>query len=374
MRNLRGVAVLAVLLVMCAQPITAAEPADASDRSTALVAHGAGPFPTVMRLRPTPESTVDTSGNNVIATTGTSDSNSAFIVRNLGTTELFRVRSDGKVGIGTSNPLMNLHVAGQYAEVEFNNSGQSPATLFLAHSRGSAGAPTSLIADDLAGMLLFGAYIGTGYANAGRIDSVVTATNSTNVNADLVFRAANLNGGNFEAMRLTAGGNLGIGTTLPPTHKLEVNGDAYFFGAVTGTNIRANYQDVAEWVPTSQELEPGTVVVLRPGKEVAASTAAYDTKVAGVVSAQPGIILGVSGPDKVKVATTGRVLVRVDATQHPISVGDLLVTSGVLGAAMYSEPIEISGVKIHRPGTIIGKALEPLESGTKEILVLLSLQ
>jgi hypothetical protein len=31
-------------------------------------------------------------------------------------------------------------------------------------------------------------------------------------------------------------------------------------------------------------------------------------------------------------------------------------------------------VAIHRPGTIIGKALEPLEGGVGEILVLLSLQ
>jgi hypothetical protein len=42
--------------------------------------------------------------------------------------------------------------------------------------------------------------------------------------------------------------------------------------------------------------------------------------------------------------------------------------------AMRSEPVDLGGVKLHRPGTLIGKALEPLESGTGEILVLLSLQ
>jgi hypothetical protein len=41
---------------------------------------------------------------------------------------------------------------------------------------------------------------------------------------------------------------------------------------------------------------------------------------------------------------------------------------------MKSVPVEIGGVRIHRPGTLIGKALEPLEKGTGEILVLLSLQ
>jgi hypothetical protein len=74
------------------------------------------------------------------------------------------------------------------------------------------------------------------------------------------------------------------------------------------------------------------------------------------------------------VATTGRVRVRVDATRVPIRVGDLLVTSDKEGVAMRSMPVDLGGTPIHRPGTLIGKALEPLASGTGEILVLLSLQ
>jgi hypothetical protein len=141
-------------------------------------------------------------------------------------------------------------------------------------------------------------------------------------------------------------------------------------------NLAAKYQDVAEWVQTSQTLAAGTVVVLDTERtnQVLASTESYDTKVAGVVSAQPGLILGESGEGKVKVATTGRVRVRVDATKAPIKVGDLLVTSNEAGVAMRSEPLLIQGRRFHSPGTLIGKALEPLASGTGEILVLLSLQ
>ena len=65
---------------------------------------------------------------------------------------------------------------------------------------------------------------------------------------------------------------------------------------------------------------------------------------------------------------------KVDASRGPINIGDLLVTSDVPGVAMKSEPIEIGGRKMHMPGTLIGKALEPLEKGKGEILVLLSLQ
>lgn len=170
-------------------------------------------------------------------------------------------------------------------------------------------------------------------------------------------------------------GNVGIGTATPQK-TLDVNGDMNASGTITGGNIVAKYQDVAEWVPSEQKLQAGTVVVLDSDRtnHVLASTSSYDTKVAGVISARPGIALGEGGEGKALVATTGRVKVKVDATRAPIKVGDLLVTSDVEGVAMKSVPVDLGGTPIHRPGTIIGKALEPLEKGTGEILVLLSLQ
>jgi hypothetical protein len=171
---------------------------------------------------------------------------------------------------------------------------------------------------------------------------------------------------------LVVQGAVGIGTPSPGAqYKLDVAGDIRVSG-----NINAKYQDVAEWVPTTQKLQAGTVVVVDAGgsNRVLASSSAYDTGVAGVVSAQPGIALGERAEDKALVATTGRVKVRVDATRAPIRAGDLLVTSNVAGVAMKSVPVAFGGVSMHRPGTIIGKALEPLDGGTGEILVLLSLQ
>ena len=167
-----------------------------------------------------------------------------------------------------------------------------------------------------------------------------------------------------------------VATVSSGTTKLQVFGDAIFTGRVTGTNIQAQYQDLAEWVPARQRLMPGTVVVLDldRGNAVAASFQPYDTAVAGVVSEKPGLLLGEAGEGKAMVATTGRVKVRVDASRGAIRVGDLLVTSELEGVAMRSEPLDVAGFKLHRPGTLIGKALEPLQSGQGEILVLLSLQ
>ena len=159
--------------------------------------------------------------------------------------------------------------------------------------------------------------------------------------------------------------------TMTRAGEFTVNGNI----SATGT-INAKYQDLAEWVPANEPMVAGTVVIIDPDTDygVRPSGSAYDTRVAGVVSSRPGVLLGTEGPEKAKVATTGRVKVRVDATGAPIRRGDLLVTSDRPGLAMKSAPLSVAGVTMHRPGTVIGKALEPLAHGEGEILVLLSLQ
>ena len=159
------------------------------------------------------------------------------------------------------------------------------------------------------------------------------------------------------------------------TDSVTIGGNLIVTGSITGNPINAKYQDVAEWVPVREVLRAGTVVVIdgTTTNGVMPSRSEYDTRVAGVVSSSPGVILGEAGEGKAKIATTGRVRVRVSAVQ-PIRVGDLLVTSSTAGAAMRSIPIPVGGASLHRPGTLIGKALEPLAEGEGEILVLLSLQ
>lgn len=173
---------------------------------------------------------------------------------------------------------------------------------------------------------------------------------------------------------IDAAGNVGVGVT--PTTRLDIAGGGRFSGNLqVDGNLAAKYQDVAEWVPAFGDPDAGTVVVLSEdaSNHVTPSTVRYDTRVAGVVSELPGLILGEAGENKVMVATTGRVRVKVDATV-PIRIGDLLVTSDKPGLAMKSIPVDVGGLSIHRPATVVGKALEPLEKGTGEILVLLSLQ
>jgi len=214
---------------------------------------------------------------------------------------------------------------------------------------------------------------------ASLIDATYGAVATNNVGIQIEDQN-NVNATNNYAIRYSgpspfavlANGKVGIGTATPdPTYMLDVS------GAIRATSvIGAVYQDVAEWVPATEAMSPGTVVILNPDRsnEVIPSAHSYDTSVAGVVSAKPGLLLGEASDTKAKIATTGRVRVRVDATLSPIRIGDLLVTSDKSGMAMKSEPMEVNGRRFHQPGTILGKALEPLDHGEGEILVLLTLQ
>jgi hypothetical protein len=259
--------------------------------------------------------------------------------------------SGTRIGLGTTDPKNLLHVFGTPTSDVFLGIGFDPSFPgSAAFNMGYSGAT-------------FGR--GSGFFNV-RTDASAVAPNPS-------LRFAT---GDVQRMIITNIGRVGIGTSTPTT-TLDVVGSVHVSSNMTvDGNVAAKYQDVAEWVPANADLAPGTVVVLDPSKSntVVPSERAYDTMVAGVVSARPGLILGEEAEGKEAIATTGRVKVHVDARKAPIKIGDLLVTSDIPGTAMRSEPFEMNGRRMHQPGTIIGKALEPLSGGVGEILVLLSMQ
>jgi hypothetical protein len=281
--------------------------------------NGSGAFRAYLQLDPSQNYAFWTGGGNDFAFSSDDAGNmpsGAYI---------YLKNSNGNIGVGTKNPLELLQL----------QSAGNPAILFW-----GSGSQTG-------GLRLVG--------GVGRLS---------------LFD----DGSNERLTLLTAGGamqgNVGIGTTNPAA-KLHVAGNAQVDG-----NIAAKYQDVAEWVTATGNPSQGTVVIIDPreSNRVTAASEAYDTRVAGIVSMKPGVLLGEEGPDKAKVAHSGRVKVKADATYGPIAVGDLLVTSRTPGYVMRSEPLDLGGAKIHRPGTLVGKALEPLDKGQGEILVLLTLE
>lgn len=122
------------------------------------------------------------------------------------------------------------------------------------------------------------------------------------------------------------------------------------------------------------DYEPGDVLVIRGDQDQTADLCetTYSTAVIGVYTAAPGFLGGqaVTGESQndgnIPVAVMGIASVKVNAENGPIHPGDLLVTSSTPGFAMRGETPP--------PGTILGKALGSLDSGSGTILVLLTLQ
>jgi hypothetical protein len=109
-----------------------------------------------------------------------------------------------------------------------------------------------------------------------------------------------------------------------------------------------------------------------PDGRVTGSSEPYSSNVVGVYSSGPGFVGGAPDGDslvgKVPLALVGIVPVKVSAENGAIRPGDLLVASATPGHAMRVDP------DVVRPGTIVGKALGSLSSGTGVIQALVMLQ
>ena len=148
---------------------------------------------------------------------------------------------------------------------------------------------------------------------------------------------------------------------------IHLNADA-------GDIILKNADAAEDFDVDGDDIEPGSVLVIDDDGKLRSSEEAYDRRVAGVVSGagslRPGLILDRQGPTdgRLPIALAGKVFVNVDARENPISVGDLLTTSGTRGHAMRAtDPLRAFGA-------VIGKALAPLKEGTALVPILVALQ
>lgn len=151
--------------------------------------------------------------------------------------------------------------------------------------------------------------------------------------------------------------------------RVDNSGTAYADGGWQGS---ADFAELMDTDGDPDAYEPGDVLVisLENDRSVALSSEPYSSLVAGIFSLEPGFIgsphvMEGQLENEIPVAILGIVPCKVTTENGPIHRGDLLVTSSLPGHAMRADnPI---------PGTILGKALENLESGTGIILVLVSL-
>jgi hypothetical protein len=117
----------------------------------------------------------------------------------------------------------------------------------------------------------------------------------------------------------------------------------------------------SERFATSTPIEAGDVVVLDPATPGAVRRSDREADRTVV-----GIALAPAAGGFVDVAVGSIALVRVDAAYGAVRAGDLLVSSPAAGTAM--------GALAAEAGTILGKALEPLDSGLGAVRVLVMLR
>lgn len=133
------------------------------------------------------------------------------------------------------------------------------------------------------------------------------------------------------------------------------------FNTVFAKATTAQYADLAEYYSADAIYEPGTVVEFGGSEEITIGTT-HTSRVAGVVSTEPGFVMnqGATGTNMTPVALVGRVPCHVIGIVHK---GDLMVSAGNGVAVANNSPT---------PGTIIGKSLEDKitnDKGTIEIVV-----
>lgn len=153
-----------------------------------------------------------------------------------------------------------------------------------------------------------------------------------------------------------------VGLRWKVTHDGNVRADGTFQGGGA---------DFAEMIPVRHHnLEPGDVVVMTTDGRLTRSFEAHQASVVGVISTRPGFLgdlyESLDQDEKAPLAVIGIVPVKATAANGEIRPGDMLTPSAIPGTAMRSRRVV--------PGTIIGKAMEGLESGEALIRMLVMLR
>jgi hypothetical protein len=171
-------------------------------------------------------------------------------------------------------------------------------------------------------------------------------------------------------------------------------------GNIHAKSFRSVSPDLTGNISISEPAEAGDILTIDPENPgmMRLCDIAADQRVVGIVAGEPGVVLGGSSMDQLEkpddeqhveaqtmeseanleelvvqnqqthapITLSGIVQCKVDAGYGAIQAGDLLTTSPTKGHAMRSDD--------HAVGTILGKALEPLDAGTGLIKVLVMMR
>lgn len=134
-------------------------------------------------------------------------------------------------------------------------------------------------------------------------------------------------------------------------------------GITTADGFATRAGGVAYTFDSHGEIAPGDLVIVDERGKARRSEAPDDAQVIGVAVAQAMMVVGATGAGRVLVATVGIVRCKANTSRGAIRPGALLATSETAGeAALAPHPT---------PGTLLGKAVTPLATGSGEVTILL---
>ncbi len=287
------------------------------------------------------------------------------------------LRGDGDVHIRVEGASGNIWLGGNGADGDLvvfssdgNNSTVSSSVIHLDGGEGEFAMRTG--GQTTARLTQFGNLFLGGNDHAGDIVMFGAGGNNTSVDqarihlnaADAVLGLGS-NGANGDVLLFPDDADNQADASLASIHLRGSDGDIILRNADCAEDF-----DVADGI----HIGPGTVVAIDENGDLRESREAYERTVAGVISGagnfKPGIRLDQreTGKGRVPVALVGKVFCKADADFRAIRFGDLLASSPTPGHAMKAaDPARAFGA-------VIGKALQPLESGQGLIPILVALQ
>jgi hypothetical protein len=191
--------------------------------------------------------------------------------------------------------------------------------------------------------------VGTNTLQVSGGNSITTDTSSTQVLT--VALDANITVDSIESQSSSEVEILNIRTDTLVAHdstQITVRDAMRVTGTITGTVTAAQYADLAERYVADSLYHPGHVMVFGGDNEITQSTVSHDSRIAGVVSTQPGFIMNNELENSTEIG--------------PIAKGDLVTSSDIPGVACKVDPTK------YTPGCVIGKALENYDSTTQGVI------
>ncbi len=207
--------------------------------------------------------------------------------------ERMTIKNNGNLGIGMTAPIAKLHIGTTTGDdgLTIQQAAANSGNVNFRRSNGTLTVPTAVVNNDEIGEMQFNAYNNGAFQIAALLQAVVDgAPGVTNVPGRFIFYTATGGGGIVERMRLTSGGNLGIGTALPGADlsvyggavqnysEIEIGGDAVgkthaFLGTSADTNGYFSIQSIK-----AEGSLWGDISLNRSGGNVGIGTAAPATK------------------------------------------------------------------------------------------------